>query len=149
VAASRRQGAAGELVGATGRTPGREEGAGAHQKGGSTVRRCKRRRVVVFNGGRIALVVIDGARVRRVRLIEKNGGPGRRSPMKANGGAIRAKSCEGRSPPVAGSGHELGGGVEVLGELVRPGKRREKWGKGGGGRGGDGGHFKLARRGGG
>jgi hypothetical protein len=132
VAASRRQGATGELVGATGRTPGREEGAGAHQKGGSTVRRCKRHRVVVFNGGRIALVVIDGARVRRVRLIEKNGGPGRRSPMKANGGAIRAKSCEGRSPPVAGSGHELGGGVEVLGELVRPGKRREKWGKGGG-----------------
>jgi hypothetical protein len=79
-------------------------------------------------------------------LIEKNGGPGRLSPMKADGGAIRVKSRAGRSPPVADSGHELGGGVEVSGELVRLGKRREKWGKGGG-CGGDGGHFKPACRG--
>jgi hypothetical protein len=58
-AASRRQGAAGDLEGATGEVPGKEEGAGAHQNGGPTVRWHKRRWTMVFNGGGIAPVVID------------------------------------------------------------------------------------------
>jgi hypothetical protein len=48
--------------------------------------------------------------VRRGRLIEKNGGPGRRSPTKADGGAVRTKSHAGRSPLVASDGQEVGGG---------------------------------------
>jgi hypothetical protein len=59
VTANRRQRAVGELVGATGWTPGTEEGARVHQKGGLTARRCKRRRAVVFNGGGVAPVVVD------------------------------------------------------------------------------------------
>jgi hypothetical protein len=39
--------------------PGKEERAGAHRNGGLTVRRQKRRRSAVFNGGRVALVVVD------------------------------------------------------------------------------------------
>jgi hypothetical protein len=39
--------------------PGKEEGAGAHPNGGPTVRRRKRHRAVVFNGGRVAPVVVD------------------------------------------------------------------------------------------
>jgi hypothetical protein len=78
-------------------------------------------------------------------LIEKDGGSGRCSSMKADGGMVRAKSRAGRSPPVTDGGQEVEG---VLGELVQPGKRREKGGKGGG-RGGDGGCFKPARGGGG
>jgi hypothetical protein len=39
--------------------PGKEEGAGAHQSGGPTVRRCKWRRAAVFNGGRVAPVAVD------------------------------------------------------------------------------------------
>jgi hypothetical protein len=42
--------------------------------------------------------------VRRGRLIEKNGGSERRSPTKADGGAIRAKFRAGRSPPVTSGG---------------------------------------------
>jgi hypothetical protein len=59
VAVSRCKGAIGELAGATWRMPGKEEGAGAHQKGESTVRQCKRHRAAVFNGDGVALVVID------------------------------------------------------------------------------------------
>jgi hypothetical protein len=57
--ARRRQGVAGDLEGATGKVPGKEERAWAHRNGGSTVRRRKWRRVVVFNGGKVAPVVID------------------------------------------------------------------------------------------
>jgi hypothetical protein len=42
MAASRHQGAVGELARATGRTSSKEEGATAHQKGGSTARQRKR-----------------------------------------------------------------------------------------------------------
>jgi hypothetical protein len=57
--ASRGQGVAGDLEGATGEVPGKEEGAGAHQSSGSTARRRKRRRAAVFNGGGVAPVVVD------------------------------------------------------------------------------------------
>jgi hypothetical protein len=39
---------------------------------------------------------------------------------------VQVKSCAGQHSPVVGGGHEVGGGVS--GELVRPGKRREKEG---------------------
>jgi hypothetical protein len=57
--ASQRQGVTGDLEGATGEVPGKEEGARAHRSGGPTVRRPKRRRTVVFNGGGEAPVVVD------------------------------------------------------------------------------------------
>jgi hypothetical protein len=57
--AQRWQDVAGDLEGATGEVPGKEERVGAHQNGGPTVRRRKRRRAVVFNGGGVAPVVID------------------------------------------------------------------------------------------
>jgi hypothetical protein len=49
--ARRWQGVAGDLEGVTGKVPGKEERAGAHRNGGSTVRRRKRRRATVFVGG--------------------------------------------------------------------------------------------------
>jgi hypothetical protein len=39
--------------------PGKEERAGAHWNGGSTVRRRKRRRAAVSNSGGVAPVVVD------------------------------------------------------------------------------------------
>jgi hypothetical protein len=51
MAASRRQGAAGKDQWDPGVAPGKEEGAGAHQRGGSMVRWCKRLRAAAFNGG--------------------------------------------------------------------------------------------------
>jgi hypothetical protein len=39
--------------------PGKEEGVGAHQSGGPTVRRRERCRAAAFNGGGVAPVVID------------------------------------------------------------------------------------------
>jgi hypothetical protein len=39
--------------------PGKEERAGAHRNGVSTVRRHKRRRAAAFNGGGVAPVVVD------------------------------------------------------------------------------------------
>jgi hypothetical protein len=53
------QGVAGDLEGATGRVPGKEERVGAHRNGGSTVRQRKWRRAAVFNGGGVAPVVVD------------------------------------------------------------------------------------------
>jgi hypothetical protein len=58
-AARRWQGVAGNLEGATGEVPGKEEGAEAHRSGLPTVRRRKRRRVAAFNGGGVAPVVVD------------------------------------------------------------------------------------------
>jgi hypothetical protein len=57
--AQRRQGVVGDLEGATGKVLGKEEREGAHQNGGSTVRRRKLRRAAVFNGGGVAPVVAD------------------------------------------------------------------------------------------
>jgi hypothetical protein len=46
--ARQRQGAAGDLEGVTGKAPGKEERTEAHRNGGSTVRRCQRRRAAAF-----------------------------------------------------------------------------------------------------
>jgi hypothetical protein len=75
--------------------------------------------VAAFNSGGVAPVVVDECGevlqlegdkgVRRGRLIEKNGGSGRRSLTKTDGGMIREKSRVGRSPSVIGGGQEVGG----------------------------------------
>jgi hypothetical protein len=57
--ARRRQGVAGDLEGVTGKVSGKER-AGAHRNGGSTVRRCKRRRAAAFDDGEGAPVGGDG-----------------------------------------------------------------------------------------
>jgi hypothetical protein len=57
--AGRRQGVVGDLEGATGEVPGKEEGAGAHQNCGLMARRRKQRQVAVFNGSGVAPVVVD------------------------------------------------------------------------------------------
>jgi hypothetical protein len=57
--ANRWHGDAGDLAGPTGRTSGKEEGAGAHQKGGSTMRQREWRQAAAFNGGGVAPVVAD------------------------------------------------------------------------------------------
>jgi hypothetical protein len=54
--AQRRQGVAGDLEGVTEKVPDKQERAGAHRNGGSTVRRRKRRRAVAFVGGEGAQV---------------------------------------------------------------------------------------------
>jgi hypothetical protein len=51
VVTRRRQGVAGDLEGAIGEVPGKEERAGAHWNGVLTVRRRKRHRTAVVNGG--------------------------------------------------------------------------------------------------
>jgi hypothetical protein len=91
---------------------------------------------VAFNASETTLVVTDECDevlqlkgdkgVRRGRLIEKNRGSGRRSPMKADGGAIQTKSHVGQSPPVTGGGQEVWG---CRASSLRPGKRREEGGK--------------------
>jgi hypothetical protein len=55
--AQRRQGVTGDLEGVTGKVPGKEERTEAHRNGGSTVRRCQRRRAAVFVGGEGAPMV--------------------------------------------------------------------------------------------
>jgi hypothetical protein len=56
-AVRRWQGVSGDLEGVMGKVPGKEERTAAHRNGGSTVRRCQRRRAVAFVGGEGALVV--------------------------------------------------------------------------------------------
>jgi hypothetical protein len=58
--AQRRQGDAGDLEGNSGKVPGKEERAGAHRNGGSTVRRCKWRWATAFVDGEGAPVVAGG-----------------------------------------------------------------------------------------
>jgi hypothetical protein len=58
--AQRRQGVAGYLEGVTGKVPGKEERAGAHQNGGSTMRQEESSGTAAFTGGEGALVVVVG-----------------------------------------------------------------------------------------
>jgi hypothetical protein len=111
-AASRRQGVAGDLDGAIGEVPGKEEEAGAHWSGGLTVRWRKRRRAAVFidEGGWVLQHEGDQG-VRRQRSIEEW------SNSEALTERGRTAVTLGRSPawmraPVAGSrrGGHLGGG---------------------------------------
>jgi hypothetical protein len=100
VVAQRRQFVAGDLKGVTGKVPGKEERAGAHRNGGSTVRRRKRRRVAVFIGGEGAPVGGDGwcgvlqhrrgKGVRRLQKIAGIGSSGRSSP--GSGGRWRCSA---------------------------------------------------------
>jgi hypothetical protein len=53
---------AGDLEGATGEVPSKEERAGAHQNGVPTLRRRKWCQAAAFNGGGIAPVVVDEGR---------------------------------------------------------------------------------------
>jgi hypothetical protein len=88
--ARRRQGVAGDLEEVTGKVPGKEEGTGAHRKGGSRVRRCKRRRAAAYVGGEGAPVVTGGGDevlqldrgegVRDLQEISGIGSSGRSSP---------------------------------------------------------------------
>jgi hypothetical protein len=74
----------------TGEVPGKEERAGVHQNGVSTVRRRKRRWTVVFNGGGVALVVVD----EHGEVLQLEGDPGVRRRRSIEGWS----SSEGRSP---------------------------------------------------
>jgi hypothetical protein len=49
----------GDLERVTGKVPGKEERTGAHQNGGSTVRRCQRRRAAAFVDREGSPVVAD------------------------------------------------------------------------------------------
>jgi hypothetical protein len=53
------QGVARDIEGATREVPGKEERARAHRNGVPTVRRCKRCRAAMINGGGIAPVVVN------------------------------------------------------------------------------------------
>jgi hypothetical protein len=70
--ARRRQGDVGDLEGTTGEVSGKEEGAEAHRSGVPTVRRRKRHRAAVFNGGGVAPVVVD----ERGGVLQLEGDPG-------------------------------------------------------------------------
>jgi hypothetical protein len=89
-----------DLEGVMGKVPGKEERAGAHQNGGSTVRRCKRRRAVAFISGEGAPVGGDGGcgvlqhqrgkGVRKLQEIARIGSSGRSSP--GSGGQRRCSA---------------------------------------------------------
>jgi hypothetical protein len=63
---------AGDLEGATGKVPSKEERAGAHQNGVPTLRRRKWCQAATFNGGGIAPVVVDEGRW----VLQLEGDPG-------------------------------------------------------------------------
>jgi hypothetical protein len=95
--AQRWQGVAGDLEGATGKVPGKEERAGAHRNGGSTARREESFGTVAFareEGAPVVVVECDellqlgrGKGVRKLQEIARIGGSGRSSP--GNGGRWR------------------------------------------------------------
>jgi hypothetical protein len=116
-----RQGVAGDLEGATGKVPGKEERAGAHWNGGSTARQEESSGTAAFTGGEEAPVVVvecdevlQLGRVKGVRNLQKImriGGSGRSSP--GNGGWWR-RSAEIRAReglPVAGGSGPVQGAV--------------------------------------
>jgi hypothetical protein len=99
--ARRRQGVAGDFERATGKVPGKEERAGAHRNGRSTMRRRKRHRAVVSNSGGVAPVVVDvrgGVLQHRCGRGKRDLAPIRgmtklegRSPERGNGGDARTE----------------------------------------------------------
>jgi hypothetical protein len=124
--ARRWQGVAGDLVGATGKVSGKEERAGAHRNGGSTVRREESSGTTAFAGEEGALVVVvecdevlqlgRGKGVRELQEIVRIGGSGRSSP--GNGGKWRRsagiRAREGL-PVARGGGPRAGRGGERCG----------------------------------
>jgi hypothetical protein len=103
--ARRWQGVVEDLEGVTGKVPGKEERAGTHRNGRSTVRQCEWRRAAAFIGGEGALVGGDGGcgvlqhqrgkAVRKLQEIAGIGSSGRSSP--GSGGRRRCSVgiCEG------------------------------------------------------
>jgi hypothetical protein len=124
--ARRRQGVAGALEGVTGKVLGKEERTGAHRNGGSTVRRCQRRRAAALVGGEGASVVTDGSdevlqlgRVEGVRDLQEISGIG----------------SSGRSSTGSGRRRRWSAGIRE-GEGAAGGRRRrsgcgEQWGSSG------------------
>jgi hypothetical protein len=94
--AQRWQGVAGDLKGATWEVPGKEERAGAHRKGVPMVRRCKRHRAAVFNGGGVTPVVVDDGGW----VLQFDGDPRVRRRWSIEGRSI----SEGHSPEGGGRG---------------------------------------------
>jgi hypothetical protein len=88
--ARRRQGVAGDLEGVTGKASGKLERTEAHRNGGSTVRRCQRRRAAAFIGCEGSPVVTGmaeevlqlgrGTGVRKLQEISGIGSSGKSSP---------------------------------------------------------------------
>jgi hypothetical protein len=121
--ARQRQGVAGDLEGVAGKVSVKEERAGAHRNGGSTVRRRKRHRAAAFVGGEGAPVGGDGGcgvlqhrRGKGVRKLQENTGIG----------------SSGRSSPGSGRRRRCSAGIHK-GEWAAGGRRRrsgcgERWG---------------------
>jgi hypothetical protein len=116
--------------------PGKEEGAGAHQSGGPTVRQRKRRRAAVFNGGGVGPVVVDECG--GVLYLEGDQGVRRRwsieewSTSKGHGRMRRTTwgggSAGGRWLPFKGAtGDNREGGGSGSGEATRRGGGRRAW----------------------
>jgi hypothetical protein len=136
--ARRWQGVAGYLEGVTGKVPGKEERTGVHRNGGSTVRRCQRRRAATFVGGEGAPVVADGGDevlqlgrgegVRDLQEISGIGRPWRSSPGSGGRWRCSAKIHEGEGA-VGGRTRRsrCGGAVGKLGRS-REGVG-EEWGR--------------------
>jgi hypothetical protein len=88
--AGRRQGVAGEHRWGPGEAPGKKSGDGAHRGGRATVRRRKMAGAAAFNGGGVALVVVDEGGW--VLQLERDPGVRRRWSIEGK------SSSEGRSP---------------------------------------------------
>jgi hypothetical protein len=122
----RQQGVAGDLEGVALKVPGKEERAGAHRNGGSTVRRCKRRRATAFVGGEGAPVVAGGGD----EVLQLGRGEGVRDLKEISGIA-----SSGRSSPGRGGQRRCSVGI-YEGEGAAGGRRRrsrcgERWGSSG------------------
>jgi hypothetical protein len=121
VAASRWQGATSELVGATGRVPGKGVEGGAHPSGGAAWRRWRMLRVVAaFNGGEAAPVTDDingvalQCQVRREKMRGESIWVERECAVMLtdNGGPQRCSGRNLRGGEVSGGGSRRGGCVD-------------------------------------
>jgi hypothetical protein len=124
--ARRRQGVAEDLERVTGKVPSKEERAGAHRNGGSTVRQCQRRRAAAFIGGEGAPMVAGGGdevlQLRRVKGVRDL------PEISRIGSSGRSSSGSGRRWRCSARIHE--------GEGVAGGRRQrsscgERWGSSG------------------
>jgi hypothetical protein len=123
VVAQQRQGVARDLKGVTGKVSGKEERAGAHRNGGSTVRQRKRRRAAAFIGGEGAPVHGDGG----CGVLQHQRGKGVRKLQE-----IAGIGSSGRSSPGSGGRWRCSAGIHE-GEWAASGRRRgsgcgERWG---------------------
>jgi hypothetical protein len=112
--ARRRQGVVGDLEGVTGKVSGKEERSGAHRNGGSTVRRCQRRRAAAFVGGEGAPVVAGGGD----EVLQLGRGEGVRDLQE-----ILGIGSSGRSSPGSGGRRRCSAGIHE-GEGAASGRRQ-------------------------